>query len=46
VEDLVDAIVKQDGARLPGSKRLSHYQANLDQDILINDDLFDRLQKI
>ena len=46
LQSLVEAIEQQGQARLPGSKRLSNYQANLDQDIQLKDELYEQILKI
>ena len=43
---LIESIVEQEGARLPGSKRQVTFQKNKDQDIEINDQLLERINQI
>jgi (2R)-3-sulfolactate dehydrogenase (NADP+) len=43
---LIESIIEQQGARLPGSKRQEAFQKNKDQDIEINDQLLERINQI
>ena len=43
---LIESIIEQEGARLPGSKRQAAFQKNKDQDIEINDQLLERINQI
>ena len=46
MKTLIESIVEQEGARLPGSKRQAAFQKNKDQDIEINDQLLERINQI
>ena len=46
MKTLIESIIEQEGARLPGSKRQAAYQKNKDQDIEINDQLLERINQI
>jgi len=46
VKTLIESIIEQEGARLPGSKRQAAFQKNKDQDIEINDQLLERINQI
>ena len=46
MKTLIDSIIEQEGARLPGSKRQAAFQKNKDQDIEINDQLLERINQI
>ena len=43
---LIDSIVQQEGARVPGNKRQGAYQKNIKGDIEISETLFERLEQI
>tara|TARA_A100001388_G_scaffold18085_1_gene11957 strand:- start:506 stop:1495 length:990 start_codon:yes stop_codon:yes gene_type:complete len=44
--ELVDSIISQEGARLPGSKRLGAFNQNINEDIFISDELMSRINLI
>jgi (2R)-3-sulfolactate dehydrogenase (NADP+) len=46
MKTLIENIIEQEGARLPGSKRQAAFQKNKDQDIEINDQLLERINQI
>jgi (2R)-3-sulfolactate dehydrogenase (NADP+) len=46
MKTLIESIIEQEGARLPGSKRQAAFQKNKDQDIEINDQLLERINQI
>ena len=46
LKTLIESIIEQEGARLPGSKRQAAFQKNKDQDIEINDQLLERINQI
>ena len=46
LQTLIDSIVTQEGARLPGSKRQANFQANMNSDIEISEDLINRINQI
>ena len=46
IKTLIESIIEQEGARLPGSKRQAAFQKNKDQDIEINDQLLERINQI
>ena len=46
MKTLIESIIEQEGARLPGSKRQAAFQKNEDQDIEINDQLLERINQI
>ena len=46
MKTLIESIIEQEGARLPGSKRQAAFQKNKVQDIEINDQLLERINQI
>ena len=46
LQTLIDSIVTQEGARLPGSKRQANFQSNMNSDIEISEDLINRINQI
>ena len=46
LQTLIDSIVSQEGARLPGSKRQLNFQSNKNNDIEISEELLSRINKI
>jgi (2R)-3-sulfolactate dehydrogenase (NADP+) len=46
MKTLIESIIEQEGARLPGSKRQAAFQKNEDQEIEINDQLLERINQI
>ena len=46
IKSLIDSIIEQEGARLPGSKRQTAFQQNQNQDIEITDQLLERINQI
>jgi (2R)-3-sulfolactate dehydrogenase (NADP+) len=46
MKTLIESIIEQEGARLPGSKRQAAFKKNKDQDIVINDQLLERINQI
>ena len=46
IKTLIENIIGQEGARLPGSKRQATFQKNKDRDIEINDQLLERINQI
>ena len=46
LEELVNSIKTQEGSRLPGSKRLSKFNENVNKDIFISDELMSRIELI
>jgi len=46
MKTLIESIIEQEGARLPGSKRQAAFQKNKNQDIEINDQLLERINQI
>ena len=46
IQSLISSIIEQEGARLPGSKRQAAFQQNQNQDIVIADQLLERINQI
>ena len=46
IQSLISSIIEQEGARLPGSKRQVAFQQNQNQDIVIADQLLERINQI
>ena len=46
IQSLISSIIEQEGARLPGSKRQAAFKQNQNQDIVIADQLLERINQI
>ena len=46
IQSLISSIIEQESARLPGSKRQAAFQQNQNQDIVIADQLLERINQI
>ena len=46
IQSLISSIIEQEGTRLPGSKRQAAFQQNQNRDIVIADELLERINQI
>jgi len=43
IEKIIQSIEKQEKARVPGSKRINNYKTNINNDISVKEELYDKI---